>query len=158
MMAGMVEAVLIVVGVMTLLAVGGTAWSLHRLRRRNRVSPRARGAAPLAWLWSWRAPARLHRRLQASVRASSAVASPALAELAAQLERRAVVVDQQLVAAARQPVLLAQVRADVDEIEALCTRLVGLAGQWPYAEGDTAELSQRLDALDQARRELATGG
>ena len=51
-----------------LAAVAATVWyAVHRLRRRNRVSPRRRTAAPLNWLWSFRPAARLHRRLRTAV-------------------------------------------------------------------------------------------
>ena len=90
-------------------------YAIHRLRRRNRVSPRRRTLAPINWLWSFRPTARLHRRLRAAVLTSRAALRvghdghqpwPALVELAADVEQQACAIDERLVLAARAPVAL----------------------------------------------------
>jgi hypothetical protein len=162
----------IVTGVLVL-TIALTVW---RLRRRNRVSPSVATAAPLDWLWSLSAGARLHRRLQVAVRAVRADVAllarrgrptPALASLVAELEEQAVAVDDGVVAAARhgkrqRRQLLAALDPQVLEIEALSSRLAALAreqGRGPVLADEPAALeriSQRLDALEAARQELAT--
>ncbi|MDP9072872.1 MAG: hypothetical protein M3N98_01635, partial [Actinomycetota bacterium] len=49
-----------------LVALAGATWwlILRSLRRANQVAATRRSRAPLGWLWSWRMPARLHRRLR----------------------------------------------------------------------------------------------
>lgn len=133
------------------------AWAVvHSLRVRNRVSPRVRTRAPLSWLWSWRAAPRLHRRLRRSVLATRSGLPAWLADLAAEVESRAVALDAELVAADRAPMpararLIAGLRDEVAEVEALDQRLVSMARA---RRGDLAAVRERLDALDAALREL----
>jgi hypothetical protein len=153
------------------------------VRRVNRVSPHRRSAAPVAWLYSWREPARLHRRLRRAVAVAHSAVAPlrppqrrwrradqggALAEMADELGRRAAAVDDQLVWAAslhpgwrRQT--LASLAREAAEIESNAWRLAHLANRW-RAQLDQAALSQaappldlgaRLDAFEAAMAELA---
>jgi hypothetical protein len=101
------------------------AAAVHMLRVRNRVSPAVKTPAPLAWLWSPRAAARLHRRLRRSV-------------LGAQMS---------LDAASS----FADLRDEVDEVEALNQRVVAMART---RRPDLGAVRERLDALDAALREL----
>ncbi len=109
---------------------------VHRLRRRNRVSPAHPSPAPVGWLWSPRLAARLHRRLRAAVAVARMVARrhagdpypPRTVGLAGELEREAVAVDHHLALLGRLPVAerrrpLAQVIADVGRIERVASRL-----------------------------------
>jgi hypothetical protein len=94
--------VALVVGVA---AAVGLALTMRALIRANRVAPGRRTSAPLSWLVSPRATARLHRRLQRAVRVSDfavgsvAPAATPLADVARELTSRAVGIDDWLVAA-----------------------------------------------------------
>jgi hypothetical protein len=162
---------LVVVGI----AAAVVWYAIHRLRRRNRVSPRRRTSAPLNWLWSFRPAARLHRRLRTAVlTAQRALDSggdgcgpwPALVELAADIEQQACAIDTRLVVAGQAPValrrkLVIDLTVQVVEVEHLTGRLVGLAqrtgaehGQQPDGATGTQRIRERLDALDEALAEL----
>jgi hypothetical protein len=129
-----------------------TAAAVHMLRVRNRVAPGVKTRAPLSWLWSPRAAARLHRRLRRSVLGArmSLEATSSFAELALEVERRAVVLDRELVAADRAR-RVGELRDEVEEVEALNQRLVAMARN---RRTDLAGVHERLDALDAALREL----
>ena len=148
-----------ITGVVTAVCI---TWAVvHTLRVRNRVSPSQRTPAPIAWLWSTSTAARLHRRLRRTVLGTRAclqarAAWPTLGDLAAEIEGRAVALDRELVAAARLPQpgrrrMLAGLRDEVREVEALDQRLVTMAGR---RRPDLVAVRERLDALDAALREL----
>ena len=134
---------------------------VHTLRVRNRVSPSVRTPAPMGWLWSTSTAARLHRRLRRTVLGTRAclqarAAWPTLGDLAAEIEGRAVALDRERGAAARRPQpgrrrMLAGLRDEVREVEALDQRLVTMAGT---RRPDLVAVRERLDALDAALREL----
>jgi hypothetical protein len=131
---------------------------VHSLRVRNRIAPSVRTPAPVAWLWSPRAAARLHRRLRRSVQATRLLLHGAFDDVAGDVEHRAVALDRQLVAADRAPLpartrLVADLRDEVGEIEALNQRLVAMA-RTSRSRGDLTAVRERLDALDAALREL----
>ena len=134
------------------------AAAIHVLRVRNRVAPEVRSPAPVAWLWSPRAAARLHRRLRRSVLGArmSLGATASFADVAREVEQRAVVLDRELVAADRALLparvrLVAGLRDEVEEVEALNQRLVAMSRT---SRTDLAAVRERLDALDAALREL----
>jgi hypothetical protein len=148
----------------TAVAVSLVIW---RLRRRNRVSPRVKSQAPLWWLWSPSRPARLHRRLRSAVSAArygvdqSGPDSP-IADLVAELERQAVVIDRQLVTAAQSPSsiryrllnpLTGQVRDFERIVERVLSEATAAAGESPQAA--LGRVTERLDALESARDEIA---
>ncbi len=154
-------------------AVLAVALFVHRLRRRNRVSPTQPSPAPVGWLWSPRVAARLHRRLRAAVAVARMIAMrhaadpdrPRTAELAAELEREAVAVDHHLALVGRLPAgqrkaMLARVVSDVHRIERVASRLsmleVDAAAPARLASAPSAieALSEELDRLEAARREL----
>ena len=150
--------VLVFVVTTVALAACCAAAVLHVLRIRNRVVPDVRSPAPVWWLWSPRAAARLHRRLRGSVLSArlSLGAASTFAELAREVEARAVVLDRELVAAdrARLPArarLVADLRDEVEQVEALNERLVAMSRT---RRSDLAAVRERLDALDAALREL----
>ena len=155
------ELAAVVVGfLVTALVVGAccVAAVVHSLRVRNRVAPSVRTAAPVAWLWSPRAAARLHRRLRRSLLATRISLDGAFDELAREVEQRAVAIDRELVAADRAPLpgrsrLVADLRDEVDEVEALNQRLVAMA-RTSRSRADLTAVRERLDALDAALREL----
>jgi hypothetical protein len=142
------------------LCVCCVAAAVHMLRVRNRVVPDVKSAAPVGWLWSPRAAARLHRRLRGSVLSArlSLEAGSAFAGLAHEVEQRAVLLDRELVAAdrARLPArarLVGDLRDEVGQVEALNQRLVAMA-RTRRATTDLTAVRERLDALDAALREL----
>lgn len=162
--------------------------ALHRLHLRNRVSPGIRSRAPLTWIWAPSRAAGLHRRLRVAVAVVDGVGVvPAstsrlrrrrnrphpgrLAELAADLEREAVALDEHLVRlrdlprGTRHGALLA-VAGDVRRLEDMALRLahlhrqaavpVRLAGEPTAISALAAELARQeesraeLDALERA--------
>lgn len=170
-----VIAFVVTVALVTLCVTWAT---VHALRVRNRVVPGVRTPAPLAWLWSPRATARLHRRLRRTVLGTRACLLPdgrgrrprpvwpALAELAAAVETRAAALDRELVAADRVAMpararVLAGLRDEVAEVEAINQRLVTMAVNGSSQAGSAPALTavrERLDALDAALRELSPPG
>jgi hypothetical protein len=145
--------------------------------RRNRVVPDRHSPAPLSWLWSWRGPARLHRRLRRAVQIAEVAVAPLrqrdpdlcpLVGVADDLVARAGQVDIRLVTAAGAPGATAFLRREltfeVGEIEASAWRLSRLAASWQFqlrqasdgAHGlPPLELNARLDAVESALSEVA---
>jgi hypothetical protein len=163
-------AALVVVGICVSATVAG---GLH-LRRRNRINPRVRTAAPLRWLWSIRAPARAHRRLRRAVRgAHGALAQggaqglpvDGLADCLGDLEAHAFAIDDQLVVASRFSTsicrsMLRGLRPEVAEIEVIAARVAAtVVTRSTMSDERLANVrrgvSERLDALDAAHAEVA---
>jgi hypothetical protein len=150
-------------------------WRLHR---RNRVSPAVKSPAPVLWLWSPRAPARMHRRLQHAVadihlapsRRSPHTSQVSVADMRRELEYQAVELDHHLVIAAHHPArqrrhLVRSLEEQVSEIEQLSVRLSRLserpdgtpASGWDVTRQPPellAEIGRQLDLLDAAQEEL----
>ncbi|MDH4148024.1 MAG: hypothetical protein OEY23_22945 [Acidimicrobiia bacterium] len=153
----------IVVVLMVVAAVGALAAVWIAARRRNRVHPSAGNVAPLGWLVSPSAAARLHRRLRAAVAAGQAGRlGPELGPLRAQLHAEAVAVDRQLVATARlarsaRTAPLADAARRTSLIEGHTARLLQLAhdDRGAVTEDRLAAIDERLSALDLARAEVA---
>jgi hypothetical protein len=146
--------------------MGALAW--RRLHLRNRVSPRVASRAPLEWMWSWSQPARLHRHLARTVAAAHSCidgtrAQLGLEDLVGELERHACAIDDQLVVVARLPQstrrrLLRELAAEVRHVDALAERVIRTGRAWAGVEPSTralAPVAERLDALDEALRDLA---
>ncbi|MDQ6697777.1 MAG: hypothetical protein M3Z46_10020 [Actinomycetota bacterium] len=158
---------------------------LHRLRRRNRITPSRPDDVPLFWLLSPQAPARLHRRLIAAARAAQLVAerhrpvgrrarrrpSPTIVVLCEQLEVHAAAVDAHLAFAARlapgpRRQVLSTLAPGVAEIERTAVRISVMSAEISApavlaedTDGIT-QMSGRLDALEAAHaslRELEAG-
>lgn len=149
-----------------------------RFERRNRVSPAVRSPAPVTWLWSPRATARLHRRLQGAVadihlapsRRSPHGGPASVDELRRELEYQAVELDHHLVIVARHPrrrrrSLMRSLDGQVAEIEALSVRLSRLSARpegtpasgWEVTRQPPevlSEIARQLDVLDAAQEEL----
>jgi hypothetical protein len=165
------------VGIIALLAfttvVVVLALMARSLVRANRVAPKRRTAAPLSWLVSPRAPARLHRRLRRAVGVSGfavgtiAPAALPLRDVAGELVERAVTVDDWVVAAhglypVARTVRLAQLTAEVRQVEMSAARLHQLSCDWRRCLDQAAasvslplpDLHQRLDAVEAALRDL----
>jgi hypothetical protein len=148
----------------TLAMAGVLVWTL---RRRNRVVRNERSSAPLAWLCSPVAPARLHRRLRRAVLAAEAAArrdhSGAVGDLTSQLADEALLVDAELVRIgglprhARRRSLTEAARRTVT-IEASAVRLSSLtspSAQHAAARPSGAErLTERVDLLEAAHADV----
>ena len=145
---GDVLVVLFVLGTFVVAPLVLGRWQLHR---RNRIHPRVPRPAPLTWLVSPAAPARLHRRLRTTVRVA-AIHAPK--KPVSDVALRAVELDRRVVLAARQPLgargtALRALAAEADELDRLA-----LAVNRPFdtlAVGDPAD---RLSALAEARAEV----
>lgn len=138
--------------------------AIRTVRRSVRVVPEIRTRAPVSWRASIRQHARLHRQLQAtvaSVRLALDTSGSALqlAPLARELEAHACAIDDQLVIAARAPA--AERARMLRELEGECTalidagrRIISLSAQREPGRPGLAAVTERLDALDAALREL----
>jgi len=166
---------------LVVIPVLATALTIRAIRKANRISPRVPTFAPTSWMFLPERPARMHRRLRRSAtmaRAGAAVHAggtgrglPTIPDLADEIERRACGIDTQVVLASRASgparwSMLNALEGDVAEVEALASRLVALTTTWSTVAatgphpGGTQVISERLDALEQAMREvdqLSTG-
>ncbi len=164
------------VTILLCLAATGAAW--HRIQLRNEVSPQHRIRPPAHWLASPSACGRLHRRLRAAVAALHLVLPvprrrrrrrhepSALEALAREIEIHAVALDRDLMVVdrLRGPNATAarkSIAEQVNAIEVLAHRVTAAAraaelvpGVEPTPEALQA-VSNRLDALDAARAEIA---
>jgi hypothetical protein len=169
----MAVAILVVASVV--IAATCSALTVRWVRRSNRVNPNLPTLAPLTWLWSPFLAARLHRRLRRSVatvdealprgrrnrrtwpQRPRAGAWPALTSAADQLARYAADVDAHLVQA-QHAGRVQQVAWEVDEVEHMAARLLALGRAWgrdDFATRRAEDLRDRIDALEQATREVA---
>ncbi len=122
-----------------------------RLRRRNRVHPKVASPAPLRWLVVPSTPARLHRRLQTTVRVASVHSGR---ELPLAVADHAVELDRRVVLAARQPyasraAALRALRAEADELDRLA-----LSIRRPLDRDAVGDPYERLATLAEAHAEL----
>jgi hypothetical protein len=150
--------------------VAALVWAL---RRRNRVAHGVRSPAPLLWLCSPVAPARLHRRLRRAVHVADDAAtrdrSGAVAELASRLASEAVLLDAELVRVWALPhrarrSYLTDVSARAVTVETSAVRLSGLVPvpvrNHPSRSEGLQQLTERIDLLVAARADVervATG-
>lgn len=159
--------------VITLIAITAIALIVGRLRRRLRVVPDQATHAPILWLVSLTADARLHRRLRATATEARQVAKGGPRHvgrsrlshaqiLARDIEREIVVVDERLVASVALDIdaqrrTVKELRGEADRIDDLVervTQLVNLEGSDPSvaAQADgLVELDARLKRLEDAR-------
>jgi hypothetical protein len=148
------------------LGTGTVVLLVRRVRRSTRVYRRLPTLAPITWLWSPFPAARLHRRLRRCVATVDATLPsgrrarhtwPALHGAAAQLGRHAADVDAHVVEGHYRRQLLS-VAWEVDEVERLAARLLALGRAWEsddFATRRAQDLRDRIDALEQATREVA---
>lgn len=186
-MADVLIALAVVAALMMAAMLTGVALLVRSLVRANRVTRSRRSAAPISWLWSWRLPARLHRRLRRAAQAAElatrsltlpagdrrsrrAPASTPLHEVADDLVARAVVIDDWVVSASRlhphraRPAL-AQLATEVSAVEASVHRLHLVSADWRSSLDRAAgaflvpppDVHERLDAVEAALRELPSG-
>jgi len=155
------------------------ALARHRILRRHRVNPSVPTNAPLTWLASPQATARLHRRLcRASDVARDAIerttpkkklgrkpAPSALAPLVADLEREAMAIDEHLTLVQRLGTqerrrLLVHLDGQVRQVEGLAGRIamLGARAASPTERMDDPsamhEIETRVDQLEEVRVEL----
>ena len=143
--------VLVALAVLALVVVVPIVLVRWRLHRRNRIHPKVPSPAPLRWLISPAAPARLHRRLQTTVRVAS-VHAPR--RPVSDVALRAIELDRQVVLAARQPfgtraAMLRALCAEADELDQLA-----LAANRPFDSIAVGDPHERLAALADARAEV----
>jgi hypothetical protein len=148
----------------------GCALSVYGLRRANRVSPGRKSHAPVTWLWSWRQPARLHRRLRRAVQSCSlpvVTGTPTLRPLSEEVANRAAMVDDELATtrhihwALRLP-LMTRLSAAVREIERSALHLNRLGTEWRRGIHQVAlsesqaglDLPSRMNAAEAALAEV----
>jgi hypothetical protein len=150
-------------------SAGALAYARWRLRKQLRVRPSTRSAAPTSWLVSTSEPARLHRRLRkatATARLAGARGGATVAGLAAEIEDHAVAVEAQLVMLARvwrrERDARKQLAGQVTQLEQLAVRISASAvdatrsrALGPGSPDALAALTERIEALDAARAELA---
>ncbi len=153
------------------LTVAAVATLLYSLRRRNRVAAKVKSPAPVTWLVSPRAPARMHRRLRNALTSARVAYAPAVGEahpqlpdLALTLEREAVITDQLLVAASTSPrphrrQSLRPLQAQVAEIERLAHQIAHTARRAgpaaiPQAADGLRDVADQLEALRAAQQEV----
>jgi hypothetical protein len=145
---GDVLMVLLVIGIFVVAPVVLVRLRLHR---RNRIHPKVASPAPLRWMVSPAAPARLHRRLQTTVRVASIHAPrKPVSDVALQ----AVELDRKVVLAARQPfgsrsTTLRRLVAEADELDRLA-----LAVNRPFDSLAVGDPADRLTTLAEARAEV----
>ena len=151
--------------------LAGFAMFRWRIRRRLRIAPGVRSQAPTLWLAPISPPARMHRRLRdvgatARLVALQAGSGTQVADFCAAVERQAVGLETHLLVASRvkrgSGPARQSVASQVDQLEALTARLARAAMEATQPRalasggGDRLEhIAERLDALEDARRELA---
>ena len=155
-----------------ILVVGAVAYLALRHARdfsdANEVIPGVPTSAPKAWAGAHSVEARLHRRLRDSMtalRANRSLDEPALVQVREALEREALAIDDQLIAAAALPQRvrdepLGQVATAVESLEAAVAEVVLLRGpERATTEAAIEQVRTRLALVAEARAELdALGG
>lgn len=155
-----VIAVVAVAGAGIALAAGAIS---RNAKSKNQVVPGTLSPAPANWFGSHEPEAKLHRRVRdaaAGLRATAA-SDPMMADTIASIDREAVRLDEQIVAAARMPErhklealegLEGAVVQFEDMTAGLITRSSGVGPTDVKAELDA--LAERLDLVAEARAEL----
>ncbi len=162
-------ALVIAGSVCTAICIAAAVWIHWRMRHHLRIRPGTKSMAPTSWVLSTSEPARLQRRLRriaASARAAGSAGGPATESLARQIEDEAVRLEVSLVALSRiwrsERSARRELAAQVTELERLTVRLATSAADasrpalGPGTLNGLDDLRERLDALDEARRELST--
>ena len=156
----------VVFSLLSFTAFGYTTW---RVRKQLRVRPSVRSVAPTYWLMSTTEPARLHRRLRraaAVARAAGERGGPTIAELSDEVQDHAVALEHHLVLLSRvwrrERGARRELVGQIVQIEQLSSRLTisAMEVNRPRALSSGSpdalkELTERVDALDAAREELA---
>ena len=154
--------VLLPVGVaLTLVLVGARS-----VKRANRVAPNVPTQVPNLWRWSMGVGARLHRRLQRiaglarSARAAAGAGGVGISDLAADVERQACAIDDQIALGRYLPTSQRirryfDLERSVAELEQLAMRITILAGQVASGVEERAvPLAERVQHLEEAVAEV----
>lgn len=138
----------------------------QKTQRSQQISPGTPSAVPLGWAGAHTPEAKLHRRLgkaMSGLRDTTEDDTLVMANVEV-VEREALKIEQQLVAASRMADRLkgpaiAELSAAVDQIENVSAQLIQRSAELSAGDVQTqlAELSERLELLDQARAELDQG-
>ena len=146
---------------LTLVLVGTRSF-----KRANRVAPDVPSQVPNLWRWSMGYGARLHRRLQRianlarSARAAAGAGGVGIGDLAADVERQACALDDQLALARHLPTSQRirrcfDLERAISELEQLAMRVTILAGQMSSGMDDRAvPLADRVRHLEEAVAEV----
>ena len=150
--------VVLPIGVFLTLVLVGT----RSFKRANRVAPNVPSQVPNLWRWSMGYGARLHRRLQRvaglarSARAAAGAGGVGIGDLAADLERQACAIDDQIALARHLPTSqrirrFFELERAVAELEQLAMRITTLAGQVASGVEERAvPLGERVRHLEEA--------
>lgn len=152
--------------IVTVSMVGGFAFGRWRLRRRLRIRPELRSAAPTWWLVPGTASSRLHLRLRrvAAVARTVGATDPSLRSFVADVQDHAVTLETHLLVVARCGRRAAPSRWAIDgelrRLEDVTARLAQNARVRPRAVvagqlDPIGDLGERLAALESARYEVA---
>lgn len=147
--------------VVTVVLVGARS-----VKRANRVAPTIPTQVPNLWRWSMGVGARLHRRLQRvaqlarSARAAAGAGGVGVGDLAADIERQACALDDQLALGRHLPTgqrirRFFELERSIAELEQLAMRVTILAGQVNSGVGEQAvPLADRIRHLEEAVAEV----
>ena len=154
--------VVIPAGLALTLVVVGT----RSVKRANRVAPNVPTQVPNLWRWSVGVGARLHRRLQRiaglarSARAAAGAGGVGIGDLAADVERQACALDDQIalsryLATSQRIRRYFELERSVAELEQLAMRITILAGQVASGVDERAvPLAERVRHLEEAVAEV----
>ena len=154
--------VLLPVGVVVTLLLVGT----RSIKRANRVAPQVPTQVPNLWRYSIGVGARLHRRLQRiaalarSARAAGGAGGVGIGDLAADVERQACALDDQIALGRHLPTSQRirryfDLERSVAELEQLAMRITILAGQVASGVEERAvPLADRVRHLEEAVAEV----
>jgi hypothetical protein len=157
----MIFVVLPIAVVVTLVLVGTRSF-----KRANRVAPEVPSQVPNLWRWSMGYGARLHRRLQRiaglsrSARAAAGAGGVGIGDLAADIERQACAIDDQIALGRHLPTSqrirrFFELERSVAELEQLAMRITILAGQVNSGVDERAvPLADRVRHLEEAVAEV----
>ncbi len=154
--------VLVVGGLAAAAVLGGKAVGKNA-EKKNQVVAGIPSNAPANWYGSHEPEAKLHRRVRDAVTGlqETPTDDPNMFEVRASVEREAVSLDNQIVAASKladrlKPDVLESLSAAVDQFEDITARLItrtsGLDDD--NVRGELDELTERLDLLREARQEV----
>jgi hypothetical protein len=147
--------------VVTLVLVGTRSF-----KRANRVAPHVPSQVPNLWRWSMGYGARLHRRLQRvaglarSARAAAGAGGVGIGDLAADVERQACALDDQIALGRHLPTSqrirrFFELERAVAELEQLAMRITILAGQVNSGIDErSVPLADRVRHLEEAVAEV----
>ena len=154
--------VVVPVGVVVTLVLVGT----RSFKRANRVAPNVPSQVPNLWRWSMGYGARLHRRLQRvaglarSARAATGAGGVGIGDLAADVERQACALDDQIALGRHLPTSqrirrFFELERSVAELEQLAMRITILAGQVSSGMDErSVPLADRVRHLEEAVAEV----